>query len=310
MLPSNAGPARDAYILNAVKSGNVVIPWSTVKTNANGHQGEFRVFADALKVDGVRVSVSAFLQQQIADLLSCCLLTAKLSDQMWAQRVATLPPFPQSTIGMSSTTTMIKYSETIDAALAQLGSPPGIVSTVGKNWILTNQLLQANGQPVLKATGRPAACNYGFFLLKTFDGQTFDPCASGIPNCRVIQGRGTAHDLLEVDYSQICQLVARNCFVDGAARDLHDILTDPVLSGLVSSEGPLRTVRQPGVPVTAPLNVEPPCVGPNCPEVVSWVPGSQTDQGQGGVGLGLAFAGTASFGLAAYLAFKLWNTRH
>ena len=51
--------------------------------------------------------------------------------------------------------------------------------------------------------------------------------------------------------SQCVWLMARRCTVDGQAADLAEVLLDPTLSALVSSEGPLKVLRQPGVPVFA-----------------------------------------------------------
>ena len=58
---------------------------------------------------------------------------------------------------------------------------------------------------------------------------------------------GLAHNLDHVDYSQVVRLVQRRCIVDGAERKLDDVMVDPALSGLVSSEGPLKVVRMPGL---------------------------------------------------------------
>jgi hypothetical protein len=281
-LPASAGSSRDQAILSAIRSSNYSVPWATITSDIPGHHGEFRITADALKVEEVRINVSAYLQQQIADLLSCMLLTAKLADLIWLQRSVTLPPFPQPTTNMSSTAAMVQASTTIDQALAAQGNPQGIIATVGKNWVLDNALLQPNGAPVLKSTGRPAACNYGWhFATPTFQGQKWDPCASGLPGCRLIQGRGTAHDLGEVDYSQICLLVARSCFVDGVSMDLAQVVQDPVLAPLATLGTPLRLTRQPGVPELLPIS-QPPCVGPGCPELASTGASSLTSSSWGG----------------------------
>ena len=63
-LPPLPGPARDAAILNAVRAGNYEISWGTISSTVGSHTATFRVFADALKIDGVRVTTSAFLSRR------------------------------------------------------------------------------------------------------------------------------------------------------------------------------------------------------------------------------------------------------
>lgn len=284
-LPPLSGDTRNAAILDAVRKGRFTVQWATVRSHtADGHTAEFRVFADALKIDGVRINVSAQLAQQIADLLGCSLPTAKLMDLTWLQRTVTLPPFPANTIGvplteMDTTAAMVKESAKIDAALAALGNPVGTICTVGKGWVIDNGMVDATGQGKL-LNGTPMAVNYGWFFTDTFDGQSFDACASTPNGCRVIQGRGFRHDFKHTDYSQMCLLVSRRCFVDGAERDLHEIFKDPTLAPLASTQGVLKVVRQPGVPLQDPVVAATPCVGPGCPQFVSWTSATTSTSGK------------------------------
>jgi hypothetical protein len=254
-LPSNPGAERDAAILTAIKEGRYTVPFGTVKsTTPDGqHSGEFRVFADALKIDGVRINVSASLGQQIADILGCSLPTAKLEDLAYKQRQVTLPPFPAATINvdlkaMDTTGSMIKESDKIDEALAAQGNPGGIIRTVGKAWILDNGMVDASGRPKT-LSGVAMACNYGWAFEGTFQGQKFDAIASDPGSgVRVIQGRGFRHDCKHTDYSQMCLLVDRNCIIDGQPMDLLDVFVDPKLAKLASHDGILKVLRQPGAP--------------------------------------------------------------
>ena len=119
----------------------------------------------------------------------------------------------------------------------------GIVATVGKDWILTNKI----------ASGGKAA-NYGWhFAGATFGGQKFEASVS-LPAVRVIQGIGTRHDAAHTDYSQICRLASQDVLFQGQKARLSDLLGDPVASKLLSAEGPIKVLRQPGVPVASPLN--------------------------------------------------------
>lgn len=254
MIPPKAGAERNEYILNAIRNHQYDVPFGTVtsQTPDGKHTAKFQVFADALKIDGIRINVSAALAQQIADLLGCSLPTAKLMDLTFMQRDVTLPPFPAAKIGvnlsvMDSTEAMIKESQMIDSALAAQGNPTGIINTVGKGWVLDNGMLDAFGKPKL-LSGVPMAVNYGWAFENTYDGQKFDPSASAPSLVRVIQGRGYRHDCKHTDYSQMCLLVDRNCTVDGQNADLLDVFKDPELAKLASHEGVLKVLRQPGTP--------------------------------------------------------------
>jgi hypothetical protein len=241
-LPVNAGPEREAAILDHVRAGRHAITWGTVTSTTNDRTAVFDVFADALTIDNVRVNVSAETAQRIADLFGCALLTPKLADLLWAQRAVTLPPFPRPIT--SSTAAMIAHSEDIDRALAKAPYAGGIVSTVGKHWVLDNAL----------ATKKGRAMNYGWhFAGPAFQGLRGEVTASALRDAngalvRLIQGRGTAHDGRHVDYSQTCVLVARRCLLDGKDAWLDDILKDPTLAPLASHQGVMTVLRQPGVP--------------------------------------------------------------
>src|SRR5208282_4634714 len=164
--PPKAGPERDAAILDAITKGNFTAKWGTIKSEIPGHTAEFTVLGDALMIDGVRINVSATLEQQIADLLSCSLLTPKLADIIWMQATVVIPPSPQPI--SSSTEAMIAHSKRIDALIAHVGGK-GNISTVGKHWVICNGLETHKGK----------AENYGWhFNGAKFDGQTFEPAVT------------------------------------------------------------------------------------------------------------------------------------
>lgn len=241
-LPPDAGQEREEAIRAMVRRGHYAVRWATVTSIANGHTAEFSVLADALKIDGVRVNVSAETQQIIADLMGCTLLTPKLADLIWMQRTVSLTPFPRPIT--SSTAAMIEHSQKIDAALARVVNPDGLIATVGKHWVIDDALL----------THRGMAENYGWhFEGSSFQGITGAPCASRAtsPNgqiARVIQGTGWAHDMHHSDYSQVCVLVSRSCKVNGIDYDLRDVLRDSQFAVLASHTGSMQVLRQPGVP--------------------------------------------------------------
>lgn len=240
-LPAS-GPDRDKTILTAIGSGQAQITWATVTSDHNGHHAEFQVFADALKLEGVRVGMTATVEQQIADLLDCSLLTAKLADLVWMQRTATVQPYPSGNPpAMRTVDAMVHHSEKIDAALAALGNPQGLICTVGKHWILDNW-----------THDRPTrAVNYGWhFEGPGFDGQHWEVTASGLRDAegnpmRLIQGRGGDHDFAWDDYSQTCVLVSNTCTVDGQQMRFTDVVTSADLWPLAVHDGVLKITREP-----------------------------------------------------------------
>ncbi len=302
-FPPNAGAQRDQLILSAVKNNQAQISWATITSSIPGHTAEFRVFADALKISNERVLVSANLQQSLADVLNCSLLTAKLADLLFVQRKWALLPHPQAAnSGMASTQAMESESSWIDQQLAALGyNNTGIVQTVGKHWILDNLLQQHPGK----------AINYGWHFQGTFQNKTWSAPsgkAAG-PTTRVIQPASWAHDALEEDYSQNCVLVARTCRVDGYQADLLQVLQDPQLAGLANYDGVLRVLRMPGTqPQVASFN--PPCIGDNCPEDVVWNESGDATTRTSSTGLAYQFAVGVLGAVGGFLLGKsLWGGR-
>ncbi len=236
-----ASPGREEMILDRVRSGCYdPITWSPITAEHKGRTAVFRVFSDALKMDGIRINVTAETEQRIADLLGCFLLTPKIADLIWLQRDVTLYPSPQP---ISSTTkAMFAHSQRIDAALEKLGNPTGLLCTVGKHWVLDNALLSHTG----------FAENYGWhFEGATYKGIKGEVAVSLAKDdsgryLRVIQGCGWRHGKTHVDYSQTVVLVSSQCEVDGQPMALGDVLTSKDLSPLASHNGPLRLLRLPG----------------------------------------------------------------
>lgn len=237
-LPPNATPEREQAILDYVRAGSYEAPWAVVTSDIEGHHGEFQVFGDALKIENVRVNVTAETEQLIADELGCLLLTPKLADLIWIQRDCTIKPFPRSIT--STTQGMIDHSADIDKAIAQLTAQPTLIASTGKHWLIDNDMLAHPGM----------AENYGWHYQghDWTGGHEFavskDPSGQLIT---MIQGRGWRHNKGHVDYSQICVLVSRDCTIDGNTMDLLDVLKDPALAALANHSGVMKVFRQPGV---------------------------------------------------------------
>ncbi len=239
-LPEEPGEEREQIIRQMVcrEAFYDDIEWSTISLNVEGTSMEFYVMSDALKIEGVRINVSAETQQHIADSLGCCLLTAKVLDIIWDRRAVTLEPSPQDIA--ATTQAMREYSGRIDMQLEAQGSPGGLKSTLGKHWVLTPECWTKNRVP-------QQACNYGWHFgpRDSIHGITGEKSVTG--NTHVLQGRSFHHDIRHVDYNQICRLMARQCYINEELADLADVLQDPGLSRLISHNGPLPSHRHPFV---------------------------------------------------------------
>jgi hypothetical protein len=232
---------REKYILDRVIAGQFEASWTDVSYSTGGYVAKFQVMEDALKIDGVRVNVSARLQQNLADLFDASLMTAQIADLVYISSVRRIDPSPMPI--STSVTSMVKHSKSVDEKLKKLSNDSGLVADPGKHWILDKKLEQLSGR----------ACNYGWhFLGASYQGINGFSAASSLNKIngspvKVIQPNATAHDAMHTDYSQICQLVSQTCWVDGNEKRFSDLLTDSSLSVLVSHQGPLKITRQPGV---------------------------------------------------------------
>jgi len=239
---------RNAYILDKVSKGDFHVDWVPVKSSANGHTATFWVTGDALKVDGVRVNADAITEQKIADAIGAMLLTPKLADLIFQQADIRLLPMPRPIT--SSSLAMADQSMKIDQAIiSKVGSLDAardkLVSTVGKHWVVTNELGKA---------GPSKAQNYGWHFVGVMAGVPNENAVSGVTDpatgkaIKVIQGPWMAHGPTHTDYSQNVVLVSKTAEVDGRRMTMADVLSSPELAPLASHQGVVRTLRQPGVP--------------------------------------------------------------
>lgn len=242
-LPEAPGPDRESKILEAVCSGLALpIQWATITANYNGHSARLQVASDALAIgegdDWVRVTVTHATAQKIADVLGAALPTSRISDLTYQQASVVLKACLQKPdASMSNTSRMVFHNQCIEA---QRAGKTGLISTVGKDWVLTNQLV---GHP-------DKAANYGWHDARA---PYYSPGRD-----KIWQPVGLAHNLAHTDYSQTLRLVRTSVVVDDEEMSLEDVLTSSVLYGLVSYEGPLKITRHPGVPPYTPSGAAPP----------------------------------------------------
>ncbi len=242
------GEKREAKILKSVLSDALLpIEWCAVTSVIPGHSCTFYAASDALKVgdasDFVRVNVSHTTAQKVVDALGLAIPTTKIADLIHtAASVVILPQTQDPDAAMANTSRMVLHSKAVSAHVDERS---GLVSTVGKDWVLTNKLV-----------GRPdRAANYGWHV----------PSSSfrGPGGAAVYQPLGLAHNRFHTDYSQVLRPIHRWLVVDGKNMLLEDVLTNPELATLLSDEGALKIVRHPGVPAEAPcLPADPVCGGP------------------------------------------------
>lgn len=243
----NEIPARDRRILEIVASGEVEHEWAPISWSQSGHIVSMEVsrLPVAIRRGDRRVLVSTTYPtaQAIGDLLGGSMLTTKMSDEIWRQSPAKIPPLtrPWSQDGtMSSTRRMIEQSDTLYQKVAQaeaqggpeVGARP--FPNLGKDWVLTTRThLPPAGSGIEKPEGqrgsRHNSANFGWYA----------PSRSRSPGGEsVIQSVGLAHDMGHTDYSQLLRFVKRGSVtIDGRPVDLAAALADPALSALLQDEG-------------------------------------------------------------------------
>lgn len=220
---------RERALLEAIKTQQVRTALDSVLLHLGRHELKVLVTSDALMVgpvEPVRFNCSATLLQRIADYYGALLLTSKVSDAIDQQAAVKITPcIMKPDALMASTARMLAHHDAVEEKRA---GRTGMISTVCKDWILSNRL---GTHPLGKDR---AAINYGWHDVHA-------------PNGKVWQPNGAAHDRYHVDYSQCARFMLRDAMLDGVRIDLFDILKDPNLCALVSDEGPILFERLPGV---------------------------------------------------------------
>lgn len=301
-LPSNiAKPEAQAMMIEAIRDGDFEVDWSPFRVeDEEGNVLDLFVTSDAIKVDGVRLNVSARTLQAMADEIGALLLTPWLSDQFWLTVDHPISPQTIPTGPNASKSQMIEASNRVDAALAAAGATPGeLVGNVGKDWVLIPDKLSPT-----------KAANFGWYVPRQGWG--------GIPGIGrtptglwAIQAPpGTKHDPDHADYSQVARLVRRDVTLNGQRADLAMVYSEPQWAHMVGSSVPVP-VRQPGTgssppPPPAPPQDDPPTpVSPPPSEPDAAAEGEQTTDVRRrpttrlGLGIGLLVVGGIVAAVAA-----------
>jgi hypothetical protein len=191
--------------------------------DGRAHRATFWVAPDYLAVgsddDAFLIPLSPQTAQRIADLVGGSLPTPRMADAVWATAEVRLEPQP---IPPSPAMTTVAVFEDHDRLVrAQRGErkarPGALVAGDKKDVVITAALASAPGKVAI----------YGWHRL---DGTPIQPLYIG-------------HTDRWVDYSHGIRIVLRGVAVDGAERDLVDVLRDPVLAPLLSHEGVIAEPR-------------------------------------------------------------------
>lgn len=239
-------------LVQAIKDGKATVDWALVHSEHDGHRLRISVMRDALKVDNIRWPATAIDLQRVADHLGAMLLTPKVVDLIWleAGRAGTQfnpvinHKYPGKVV-IVALMPVLDVSNLVDDKIQAAGDVGGVIESVGKYWVLTNKLLTGK-------FGKEQACNYGWH-------STGAPYAAVTPGLKVWQPLSSRHNNVHIDPSQVVRLMHRIAFLTRPGEkeemvDLRQVAIDPALAPLISHEGPLRILRQPGVPDPQPIS--------------------------------------------------------
>lgn len=170
--------------------------------------------------DFLRIPMNLYTASTIAASMGYILPTRKIVNAIYEQSAFHFSPEPM-TAGpqMRSTEYYRIHNEKIEQQSHALGVTLGaLVSGHKKDVVLTNLLASNPGRIAI----------FGWHRL------------SGAP----IQPLSTVHGACYADYSHGIRLVSETVLVEGERRSIYDVLQDPVLSRVLSDEGPISRVRE------------------------------------------------------------------
>lgn len=221
------GANRDAAVVAELLAGNMpshlrhLTPVAFNGTLPDGQdvQVVICVTPDYLAVgsdaDNVRVPMGLPAAALIADRFGFLLPTTRMVDAIYAAAEVRLAPSPMDpTNQMVTTQYLLRHSATVDAMRSRVArSPDALTAGQKKDLVLSLRLASHRGMVAI----------YGWHRT----------------NGRPIQPLSTVHVEQYADYSHGIRLVSQTAFVNGQRQPLSQILSNPQLASLVSSEGPM-----------------------------------------------------------------------
>ncbi len=220
---------REAEVLRALLAGNIpsfLRTFRTVVVTSTGpdslrHSVSYDVMPDYLAIgsddDFVRIPMTPATAQAFCDAFGCVLPTRKMVNDIWAAATTHVEPRPL-TEAREASPTFLQHDRLIAEQLR--GAPHGaFVAGHKKDVVVSNKLAERADRVAI----------YGWHY------------PTGLP----IQPLYTGHVDWYVDYSHGIRPVGRTVRVDGTARSYESVLRDPLLSHLLSDEGPIAVPRYP-----------------------------------------------------------------
>lgn len=216
---------REKEIFKALVSGNMPdflrepIRLTSTFTDSIGqtHKLIYEVLTDYLAIgsneDYCRIPMNPHTAQRLADVFGASLITAKISDQIYAQAEVKLDPFFYKPVGREneSVEKFILHNNQIEQQKKEAKGQNGqLIAGIKKDVILSNRLANSPNKVVI----------YGWHKL---DGNPIQPVYSG-------------HVDWYVDYSHGIRLMNNEVLLDGKITTVSKILSDPVLYRLLSDE--------------------------------------------------------------------------
>ncbi len=224
---------REAAIQNEILNGNIPDflrnsrDVTIVGESADGEPTtiDLSVTPDYLAIgtddDYVRIPMTPDTAQAIADATGTSLPTTRIVDEIYAAADGQLTPDPLPPgPGMTTNGYYGQHQADVEQQRIAEGFENGdLLAGHKKDVVITNRL---ESQPDRVAI-------YGWHQ----------------PSGRPIQSLSLVHGDYYADYSHGVRLVDGEVRVNGEVRNLADVLADPNLAHLLSSEGPLRVTRHP-----------------------------------------------------------------
>ncbi len=216
---------REEEIFRAAAGGNIplflreTVALEEQLTDGEGviHTLEYEVMSDYLSIgsddDFCRIPMTPCTAQRLAQLFGASLLTRRLSDHIWEKSEIRLEPFSYYPVGDANeqVSKFAEHNAQIERQLAEAGGRHGaLIAGIKKDVVIAPRL-----------AGRPdRVIIYGWHRS---DGSPIQPLYSG-------------HIWWYVDYSHGIRLMNNQVLLDGEPRLMSDLLSDPLLSPMLSGE--------------------------------------------------------------------------
>lgn len=230
---------REQEILKAILGGNMPDFLKTPKgvtvkmklSDGKEHSVTYNVLPDYLAIgpdhDFVRIPMSPIAAQTIAVKFGCILPTTKMVDDIFKNAQTQMYPQPMSggqypnwQARMTKNEFYREHHRLVEGQRSKSGHQFGTLIAGHKKDVVISNFLNTHPKNVII---------YGWH----------DKRNGGKP----IQGYGWGHENTYADYSHGIRLINQTMWVDGREATAAEILGDPLLSRLLSNEGPVKDLR-------------------------------------------------------------------